>query len=52
VRQRQRWAAGTLQALRLAQGPLRQVGLHWQQRLAFLEGGLHWFNTVPRLVLC
>lgn len=51
VRQRQRWAAGTLQALRLAQGPLRQVGLHWQQRLAFLEGGLHWFNTVPRLVL-
>lgn len=51
VRQRQRWAAGTLQALRLPQGPLRVAGLHWHQRLAFLEGGLHWFNTVPRLVL-
>lgn len=51
VRQRQRWAAGTLQALRLPQGPLRQRGLHWGQRLAYLEGALHWFNTVPRLLL-
>ena len=51
VRQRQRWAAGTLQALRLRQGPLRLPGLHWSQRLAYLEGALHWFNTVPRLLL-
>jgi cellulose synthase (UDP-forming) len=51
VRQRQRWAAGTLQALRLPQGPLRLRGLGWGQRLAYLEGALHWFNTVPRLLL-
>lgn len=51
VRQRQRWASGTLQALRLRQGPLRLRGLHWGQRLAYLEGALHWFNTVPRLLL-
>ena len=51
VRQRQRWASGTLQALRLRQGPLRLSGLRWGQRLAYLEGALHWFNTVPRLLL-
>jgi cellulose synthase (UDP-forming) len=51
VRQRQRWASGTLQALRLRQGPLRLRGLRWGQRLAYLEGALHWFNTVPRLLL-
>ena len=51
VRQRQRWAAGTLQALRLRQGPLRLRHLHPGQRLAYLEGALHWFNTVPRLLL-
>ena len=51
VRQRQRWASGTLQALRLRQGPLRLNGLSWGQRLAYLEGALHWFNTVPRLLL-
>jgi cellulose synthase (UDP-forming) len=51
VRQRQRWASGTLQALRLRQGPLRLCGLRPGQRLAYLEGALHWFNTVPRLLL-
>ena len=51
VRQRQRWAAGTLQALRLRQGPLRLRRLRPGQRLAYLEGALHWFNTVPRLLL-
>ena len=51
VRQRQRWASGTLQALRLRQGPLRLHGLRPGQRLAYLEGALHWFNTVPRLLL-
>ena len=51
VRQRQRWASGTLQALRLRRGPLRLRGLSWGQRLAYAEGALHWFNTVPRLVL-
>ena len=51
VRQRQRWAAGTLQSLRLPQGPLRQSGLSWGQRLTLLEGCLHWLNHLPRLVL-
>ena len=51
VRQRQRWAAGTLQSLRLPQGPLRQVGLGLGQRLALLEGCLHWLNTLPRLLV-
>ncbi|WP_255003695.1 glycosyltransferase family 2 protein [Cyanobium sp. HWJ4-Hawea] len=51
VRQRQRWASGTLQALRLPQGPLRLRGLRLSQRLAYIEGALHWFNTVPRLLL-
>jgi cellulose synthase (UDP-forming) len=51
VRQRQRWAAGSLHALRLRQGPLRLRGLQGWQRLAYVEGVLHWFNTVPRLLL-
>lgn len=51
VRQRQRWAAGTLQSLRLGQGPLRQGGLSLGQRLALLEGSLHWLNHLPRLLL-
>jgi cellulose synthase (UDP-forming) len=51
VRQRQRWAAGTLQSLRLGQGPLRQAGLSLGQRLALLEGCLHWLNHLPRLLL-
>jgi len=51
VRQRQRWAAGTLQSLRLPQGPLRQGGLGPAQRLALLEGCLHWLSTLPRLLV-
>ncbi len=50
VRQRQRWAAGTLQSLRLADGPLAP-GLGLGQRIAYLEGVLHWCNNLPRLVL-
>ena len=51
VRQRQRWAAGTLQSLRLPQGPLRQPGLGVGQRFALLEGCLHWTSTLPRLLV-
>jgi cellulose synthase (UDP-forming) len=51
VRQRQRWAAGTLQSLRLGQGPLKQPDLSLGQRLALLEGCLHWLNQLPRLLL-
>jgi hypothetical protein len=51
VRQRQRWAAGTLQSLRMKEGPLGGTGLSAGQRLAYLEGVVHWFNNLPRLVL-
>ncbi|MFM2122953.1 MAG: hypothetical protein RLZZ589_1390 [Cyanobacteriota bacterium] len=51
LRQRQRWAAGTLQALRLPQGPQRAPGLSAGQRLAYLEGAFHWLAALPRLVL-
>ena len=51
VRQRQRWASGTLQSLQLPQGPLRAQGLSLGQRLAYLEGVVHWLNNLPRLVL-
>ena len=51
AQQRLRWCRGTLQTLRSPRGPLRISGLGWVQRLAFLEGALHWFNAIPRLVL-
>ena len=51
VRQRQRWAAGTLQSLHLKHGPLRARNLSIGQRLAYLEGVIHWINNIPRLVL-
>jgi cellulose synthase (UDP-forming) len=51
VHQRQRWASGTLQSLRLRSGPLHPKGLSLGQRIAYLEGVMHWFNNVPRLVL-
>jgi len=51
VRQRQRWANGTLQSLALPHGPLRAYGLSPGQRLAYLEGVIHWLNNLPRLVL-
>ena len=51
AQQRLRWCRGTLQTLRSPRGPLRISGLSWVQRLAFLEGALHWFNAIPRLIL-
>lgn len=51
ARQRSRWASGTLQTLRTGANPLRIAGLTPLQRLAFLEGILHWCNVVPQLVL-
>ena len=51
VHQRQRWATGTLQSLSLAQGPLRAKGLSIGERLAYLEGVIHWINHLPRLLL-
>ena len=51
VRQRQRWANGTLQSLRLHDGPLGRGDLRIGERMAYLEGVVHWFNNMPRLVL-
>jgi cellulose synthase (UDP-forming) len=51
ARQRCRWASGTLQVLRTGANPLRIPGLKPLQRLAYLEGILHWFNVIPQLLL-
>jgi cellulose synthase (UDP-forming) len=51
ARQRSRWASGTLQTLRTGANPLRIAGLTPLQRLAYLEGILHWFNAIPQLLL-
>ena len=51
ARQRSRWASGTLQTMRTTANPLFIPGLNPLQRLAFLEGILHWFNVIPQLVL-
>ena len=51
VRQRCRWASGTLQLLRTGASPLSIHGLQPLQRIAFLEGVLHWLNVGPQLVL-
>lgn len=49
IHQRLRWARGTLQGLFLDCNPLTIPGLNWQQRLAHLEGLLHWFGCWARL---
>ena len=51
ARQRGRWASGTLQILRTGANPLRIQGLSLWQRIAYLEGILHWFNVIPQLLL-
>ena len=51
ARQRSRWASGTIQTLRTGANPLKIPGLNPLQRLAFLEGILHWCNVLPQLLL-
>ncbi|MCS5690883.1 glycosyltransferase [Cyanobium sp. FGCU-6] len=51
ARQRCRWAAGTLQTLRTGASPLAIAGLKPLQRLAYLEGILHWLLVIPQLLL-
>ncbi|NJK69768.1 MAG: glycosyltransferase [Microcoleus sp. CSU_2_2] len=48
--QRLRWARGTLQAFFIDSNPLTIRGLKPIQRLAHLEGLLHWFTCIPRVV--
>jgi cellulose synthase (UDP-forming) len=49
--QRLRWAQGTLQAFFITANPLTIRGLRPIQRLAHLEGLLHWFTSISRLGL-
>lgn len=48
--QRLRWARGTLQAFFIKSNPITIPGLNPLQRLAHLEGLLHWFNSIPNIV--
>ncbi len=47
--QRLRWARGTLQAFFIDANPLTIPGLSFIQRLAHLEGLLHWFTSISRV---
>jgi cellulose synthase (UDP-forming) len=47
--QRLRWARGTLQAFFIEANPLTIPGLRPLQRLAHLEGLLHWFTSISRV---
>jgi cellulose synthase (UDP-forming) len=47
--QRLRWARGTLQAFFIEANPLTIPGLTLLQRLAHLEGLLHWFSSISRV---
>jgi cellulose synthase (UDP-forming) len=49
IKQRIRWAKGTLQAFFIESNPLTIPGLTLRQRLAHLEGLLHWFTSIPRI---
>lgn len=46
--QRLRWGRGTLQAFFIRANPLTIPGLKPIQRLAHLEGILHWFTSISR----
>lgn len=48
--QRCRWASGTLQILRTGANPLTIPGLRPLQRLAYLEGIVHWLLVFPLFV--
>jgi cellulose synthase (UDP-forming) len=47
--QRFRWARGTLQAFFIKSNPLTIRGFSLIQRLAHLEGLLHWFTSIARV---
>ncbi|MEZ2321696.1 MAG: glycosyltransferase family 2 protein [Microcoleus sp.] len=49
--QRLRWARGTLQAFFIDSNPLTIPGLKLRQRLSHLEGLVHWFTSLSRVLL-
>ncbi|EDZ97084.1 MAG: glycosyltransferase [Limnospira sp. PMC 1291.21] len=51
LNQRMRWARGTLQAFFINSNPLTIPGLTLRQRLAHLEGLLHWFTSISRIFI-
>lgn len=51
IRQKKRWARGTIQSLFIPENPLFISGLKWWQRLAHLEGIVQWFLSPLRLIL-
>lgn len=51
IRQRKRWARGTIQTLFIKENPLFIKSLKWWQKIAHLEGILQWFTSPIRLIL-
>ena len=51
IRQRKRWARGTIQTLFIPENPLFIKGLNFWQRLAHLEGISQWFLSPLRVIL-
>ena len=49
IDQRLRWGRGTLQAFFIKSNPLTIPGLNFWQRLAHLEGLVHWLTCFPRV---
>ncbi|HSF75391.1 MAG TPA: glycosyltransferase [Microcoleus sp.] len=50
LNQRLRWARGTLQAFFIDSNPLTIRGLRFIQRLSHLEGLLHWFTSLTKVL--
>ncbi|BAQ63049.1 UDP-glucose-beta-D-glucan glucosyltransferase [Geminocystis sp. NIES-3708] len=51
IRQRKRWARGTIQTLFIKENPLFIKNIKWWQKIAHLDGILQWFLSPLRLVL-
>lgn len=47
--QRVRWEQGTLQAFFIQSNPLTIPGLKPLQRIAYMEGIIHWFSSIARV---
>lgn len=51
IRQRQRWARGTMQSLFIPENPLTIKGLSFGQRLTHFEGIIQWFTSPLRILI-
>ncbi|MBF2058483.1 MAG: glycosyltransferase [Cyanobacterium sp. T60_A2020_053] len=51
IRQRQRWARGTMQSLFIPENPLTIKGLSFGQRLTHFEGIMQWFTSPLRILI-